>query len=133
MIFVAGGGCGDFKYFNLPTGGTGGRGGFNGGEGGDGGSGGNIDIFGAIHPTPMVLPPLAPMVFGILGYDSDNPNFSSGSTIGSLLFFNDGTLTTSSSRGSGGSPGGAAGGFPGLFGAAGLDGTTTINSQIFYP
>jgi hypothetical protein len=132
VISVAGGGCGDFKYFELPSGGMGGRGALNGGPGGTGGNSGNIVIQGTIYPHTTPIAP-SPTAQPILGYNGDNPNFSGGITLGSLLVFGTEGFSTSSCRGSGGSPGGASSGFPGSFGAAGIHGTTIVNGTALFP
>jgi hypothetical protein len=133
QFFVAGGGCADFKYFELATGGPGGMCRLSMGKGGTGGMGGragNIYITGAIFPALAPAALGAPAATAIIGYDSDNPNSSSGITIGSVLTFGAEQLSTSSAPGSGGSPGGSPASFPGWFGMRGPSGSTVINGVV---
>ncbi len=121
------------KFFVLPSGSLGGRGFFPGGDGGIGGDAGNIFIDTRIWPhIGAKLPPATIGATSINGYDHDNPNFSGGIVLGNLVIYIDEGFTSSSIRGSGGSPAGHASSFPGWFGDFGLDGSTTINGTVFY-
>lgn len=122
------------KFFNLPSGSLGGRGAFPGGDGGVGANAGNITVAGAIWPhITAAFVPTNVSFAPIIGFDLDNPNTSGGIQIGKFFTFVDEGFSTSSSRGSGGSPAGQATSFPGVFGPSGFDGTTNINGSQFYP
>jgi hypothetical protein len=126
VIFVVGGGCGDFKFFRAATGGLGGFGGLNGGPGGPGGAGGNISLSAAgFHPGTA-------SGTTIFGYDGDNPNFTLGTAIGQVIAYDLG-FETNSSGGSGGISGGSSSSFPGSAGPKGSAGTTVVNGTQVYP
>lgn len=122
------------KFFDLPSGALGGRGFFPGGDGGDGGGAGSILVQGAIWPNlTAATPPASSTSTPIFGFHVDNPNSSGGVQIGRIVNYPAEGFSTSSTRGSGGSPAGHASSFPGWFGANGLDGTTVVNGAQFYP
>jgi hypothetical protein len=134
VIFVAGGGCADFKFFSLPTGGPGGMCRLSlgkGGTGGRGGAGGNITVTGAIYPASTPVAPSLPTDQAVIGFDSDNPNFTAGTVVGRISTFPALGLTTAASGGSGGSPGGSPASFPGWFGQRWAYGFLNINGEDY--
>lgn len=132
VVFVVGGGCDDFKYFELPTGGLGGFGTLNGGKGGVGGAAGDITVTGTLFPALTPGPPGSPTREEVLGYDADDPVKSGGRKIGEILRFGSEGFTTASSPGSGGPPGGAPVSSPGDFGAMGSAGRTKVNGTVLF-